>query len=83
METTMTTASADRELLADGLLTVEEAIKFARLGRTELYARINNRELRSVKIGRRRLIPKRALIDLISRNLVEKGMGQKGLGRSG
>jgi excisionase family DNA binding protein len=76
----MTTASADRDLIADGLLTVQEALDFTKLGRTDLYARMNSGELRSVKIGRRRLIPKRALIDLISRNLVkeESTQGEEG-----
>ena len=68
----MATASADRDLIADGLLTVQEALDFTKLGRTDLYARMNRGELRSVKIGRRRLIPRRTLIDLLSCNLVKE-----------
>lgn len=68
----MATASAGRDLMADGLVSVQEAMDFARLSRTDVCARMNSGELRSVKIGGRRLIPKRALIDLLSRNLVRE-----------
>ena len=37
----MPTADAERNLMADGLLTVQEALEFTWSGRTDLYARIN------------------------------------------
>ena len=73
----MTTTAADQDLIAGGLLTVSEALEFVPLSRTDLYARMNRGELRSVKIGRRRLIPRCALIDLISRGLVKEGSTQE------
>ena len=73
----MTTISADQDLIADGLLSIQEAADFTCVSRTDIYARMNHGELRSVKIGRRRLIPKRALIDMISRNLVKEELTQQ------
>lgn len=37
--------------------TVEEAMKLLRLSRATLYARINSGEIKSRKLGRKRLIP--------------------------
>jgi excisionase family DNA binding protein len=57
-------------LVEDGLLTVREAQDFTRLSRSDLYARMERGELAYVKIGRRRLVPRRALIELAQRGLV-------------
>jgi hypothetical protein len=64
-------ATDDREaLVGDGLVTVLEAQAFTRLSRSDLYARMERGELVYVRLGKRRLIPRRALIDLAGRNLV-------------
>ncbi len=52
------------ELVADGLFTVAEAASFLRVGRSSLYALMDRGELRFVKIGRSRRIPRRAVIAL-------------------
>lgn len=39
------------------LLTVEEAARRLRIGRTTLYALISTRQIETVTIGRRRLVP--------------------------
>src|SRR5262249_3439960 len=57
-------------LVEGGLWTVPEALEFCRLSRSDLYARMERGELAYVKIGRRRLIPRRALVELAQRNLV-------------
>jgi len=41
--------------------TVPEAMEWTRLGRTKLYEELRSGRLRSVKVGRRRLIPDQAL----------------------
>ena len=51
------------EVAADGALSVDDAMKFTGLGRSELYKRMEAGTLVFVKIGKRRLIPKRALVE--------------------
>jgi excisionase family DNA binding protein len=58
--------------VADGCLAVEEATEFSGIGRSELYLRMERGELPFVKIGRRRLIPPRALVKLLEENLVQR-----------
>jgi Helix-turn-helix domain len=57
-------------LVEDGLLTVGEAQEFSRLSRSDLYARMGRGELAYCKLGKRRLIPRRALVELAARSLV-------------
>jgi excisionase family DNA binding protein len=54
---------------AKELLTVGEAAVLLRLGRSTLYALINEHKLPVVKMGRRILIPKIELREYIERNL--------------
>lgn len=47
------------------LLRIEEAAERLRVGRSTVYDLIRTRRLRSVKIGRRRLIPTDAIAEAI------------------
>ena len=47
------------------LLTVEEAAELLRIGRTQAYRLVRDGELRSVKIGASRRIPRAALDELV------------------
>ncbi len=49
------------------LLTVEEAARRLRIGRTMAFSLLSTGELQSVRIGRRRLIPVEALRDFVRR----------------
>ena len=51
----------------DRLLTIDEAARALSIGRTALYSEIGARRIRSVKIGRRRLIPSSAVSEVASR----------------
>lgn len=53
---------------ADGALTVEAAVQFSGIGRTTLYTLMESGELQFTKVGARRLIPRRALVELLSKN---------------
>ncbi|EPQ72838.1 excisionase family DNA-binding protein [Mycobacterium marinum] len=51
------------------LNSVKEIVGRTGLSRSTIYEEMSNGHLRSVKVGRRRLIPKAALIDYIN-NLI-------------
>ena len=57
------------DLVADGLVTVQEAAQFLSISRSKLYELMDNGELTFVKLGRSRRIPRRALIDLAASGL--------------
>ncbi|WP_431894218.1 helix-turn-helix domain-containing protein [Nonomuraea sp. bgisy101] len=54
----------------DLVLTVDEAAKRLRVSRWTIYTLIRSKQLRTVKIGRRRLVPVDALSECID-NLAE------------
>jgi excisionase family DNA binding protein len=62
--------SESSEMFESGLRTVEEARQYTRLSRSSLYALMEKGDLIYTKIGRRRLIPHRALVELAHRGLV-------------
>jgi excisionase family DNA binding protein len=57
------------ELLEDGALGIEEARKFSGLGRTVLYDLMGEGRLSYTKVGARRLIPRRALVQVLAEGL--------------
>ncbi|MCK6549539.1 helix-turn-helix domain-containing protein [Myxococcota bacterium] len=64
-------AARARDLLADGTLSIDDAAVFSGLGRSTLYELMDSGALAFVQIPgvRRRLIPRRALIDLAASGL--------------
>ena len=50
------------ELLGDGAIAVAEAVRFSGLSRATLYSAMSDGDLAYIKRGRRRLIPRRALV---------------------
>jgi excisionase family DNA binding protein len=48
------------------LLKVEEVVRILSLGRSQVYKLITSGELRSIKIGRSRRIPREALVDFVA-----------------
>ena len=59
-----------RELVADGLVTVNEAAEWLGLGRSKVYTMMEQGELAYVQIGRARRIPRGALVDVAVSGLV-------------
>ena len=51
----------------DRLLSIEQAARALGIGRTALYSEIGAGRLRSVKVGRRRLVPSSAISEVASR----------------
>jgi excisionase family DNA binding protein len=63
-QTATTTAPSAAELCADGLLSTRDAARFMGISRSAVYLLLSTHDLPSVRIGRRRLIPKRACVEL-------------------
>jgi len=61
--------STDEQLVADGLFKLQEAADFLSIGLTTLYTLVNDGEMRTIKIGNIRRIPKRALVRYASKKL--------------
>jgi Helix-turn-helix domain len=57
-------------LVEDGLMTVPEAQEFSRLSRSDLYARMERGDLAYCKLGKRRMIPRRAMVEMARQGLV-------------
>ena len=57
------------ELVADGLVSIDEAMAFLSVGRSTLYELMDRGFLSYAKIGRCRRIPKKALIDFAAAHL--------------
>jgi hypothetical protein len=58
------------DLVDDGLMTIGEAEEFSRLSRSDLYARMDRGELVYCKLGKRRMIPRRAMVELAIQGVV-------------
>jgi excisionase family DNA binding protein len=63
------------ELVEGGLMTVKEAAVFLGLSAAKLYALMESGDLVYCKIGRSRRIPRRALVKLAARNLIDRREG--------
>jgi len=61
------------ELLADGAVSIDEAVKWSGYGRTRIYDLMGEGRLPYVRAGRRRLIPRAALRRLLAEGLVGEG----------
>jgi excisionase family DNA binding protein len=67
--------NSDLEMVEDGLLKVPDACKFLSVSRSRLYLWIEQGELPSVRLGRSRRIPKRALMEFTARHLERRQDG--------
>ena len=56
--------------LHDGLMTIEEACRFAKVSRSRLYQLLQRGHLVSVKIGKSRRIPKAGLVAFLEAHVV-------------
>ena len=62
--------TAQHELIADGLQRISEAARFLGISRSLVYQLINSGRLPTVRIGRSRRIPIRAVRELAVNSLV-------------
>lgn len=74
MATALTTAAgtAAGNVVEDGFMSIREACAFLRVSRTEVYAMMERGELAFAKLGRRRLIPRRGLVESAQRAMVTR-----------
>lgn len=54
----------------DGAMSIAEAVIFSGLGRSTLYTLMESGDLAYTTVRRRRLVPRRALVELLDRGLV-------------
>jgi len=54
-----------RELPADHLLTMQEAAEWLRVSKWSVYSLIHANQLHTIKIGRRRLVSRKALDECV------------------
>ena len=68
----MTTALVDdrEQLVTDGMMTVEQGRQFLQVSRSTLYELMDSGQLKYVRFGRNRRIPRRALIEFAANQLV-------------
>lgn len=64
------TATESTDILQDGTCDIPEAMRLTGLKRTYLYELMTRGELKYAKVGKRRLIVRRSLVELLRRNLV-------------
>lgn len=62
--------SESENLARDGALTIDQASEFCGVGRSLLYERMQSGSLAYSLIGRRRVIPRQALVKLIAAGVV-------------
>ncbi len=62
--------NAAEEIVEEGAMTVADATAFSGLGRTRLYNAMATGRLAFIQYGRRRLIPRKALRELLAEELV-------------
>jgi excisionase family DNA binding protein len=55
-----------------GLMRVDEASQYLAVCRSKIYQLMDSGQLRFVKIGRSRRIPRDALVELVRQNLVHQ-----------
>ena len=58
-----------QDALADGLMTILQVAQFAQVTRSTVYNWLNHSGLPSVKVGKTRRIPRRALLDFLREHL--------------
>jgi excisionase family DNA binding protein len=63
-------ATEREKVVSEGSVTVPEGSRFTGIGRTLLYGLMARGELRYVKVGKRRLIPRSELVRLLADRLV-------------
>jgi excisionase family DNA binding protein len=63
----------DKALLSDGAVTVRTAVEVYGIGRTDLFKRIKAGELPAIKLGKKTLIPRAALIALLGKHMIPVG----------
>jgi len=69
--------SMNHELVSDGLQRIAEAARFLGVSRSLMYRLINSGTLPTVRIGRSRRIPIRAVREFAAINLVAASSQQK------
>lgn len=66
----MTQAPDAENMMMDGAFSVEQVSEFASISKTEVREQMKNGRLPYLAIGRRRLVPKRAVYKFLTEHLV-------------
>lgn len=66
------TSTENVSLVSEGAMTVREAVRFTGISRSDLYRFMESGRLPWLKPCRNRLIPRKALVDLMAAVLVKR-----------
>jgi len=66
-ETAETDGPSTPDAWRDGALSIAEAGEFLRISRSEIYRLMEDGSLASTKLGRRRVVARRSLVELLER----------------
>lgn len=50
----------------DDVVSVEDVMKMLHIGRSNVYKLLNDKSIKTVKIGKRFIIPKRSIIEFVT-----------------
>jgi len=68
----MDTQTRNEALVAEGALSVTEAARFAGVSRSTLYELMSAGRIVFLTIGRRRVVPRRSVVEFLARQLEQR-----------
>jgi excisionase family DNA binding protein len=71
----MTEVATNTDLVLDGLDRVADVARFLKLSQSTVYDLLDRGLLPSIKIGKSRRVPHRAVLELVAKGLMDRPVG--------